>query len=139
MKVVTKGGTLRPQMYDNLILLASGGVLVQDDSTTLPKDYTSPILDETTFNNNVYIADTFLGGTALDTLSGYKCNLEAIDCLGLDAVPRFMSTEMGNADEYRIRATKLDWAFTSSVGGYPNYVGAVEPFLAPLSTTIIIK
>jgi hypothetical protein len=138
LNVITSGNTLRPQIYDNLILLASDGIIIKDDSSKLPSNYTSAILNETSFNNNVYIANSFFGGSALD-LAGYNCALTPVDCVELDAAPRFMSTEMGNTDEYRIRATKLDWAFTSSVGGYPNYVGAVEPFLAPLSTTIIIR
>ena len=130
--------TLRPQIYDNLILLAQDGVVIMDNSSKLASGYTSAFNEETSFNNNVYLANTFFDGSAL-ALDGYACNLTAVNCRKLNTSPRFMSTEMGNADEYRIRATKLDWAFTSSVGGYPNYVGAVEPFLAPLSTTIIIK
>ena len=138
VEVTNKDRTLKPQIYDNLILLAPDGVVIEDNTTAFGSSMTSAFKDETTFNNNVYMASTFTDGTA-QNLSNYKLNVTPADCLEIDNAPRFMSTEMGNADEYRIRATKLDWAFTSSVGGYPNYVGAVEPFLAPLSTTIIIK
>lgn len=127
-----------PKIYDNLIILAENGTMFIDNSPKKNRTYSCYFRPETVFKNNVYMSSNWFDGTAKD-IEGYEFTLAPTDCVQLDVSPRFMSTEIGNENEYRVRATKLDWAFASSVGGYPNYVGAVEPFLAPLSTLIIIR
>ena len=127
-----------PKIYDNLIIFAENGTMFIDNSAKKNKTYSCHFRPETVFKNNVYMSSNWFDGTAKE-LEGYEFTLSPVDCAELDVAPRFMSTEIGSENEYRVRATKLDWAFASSVGGYPNYVGAVEPFLAPLSTLIIIQ
>jgi hypothetical protein len=127
-----------PNIYDNLIILAEDGILFNESPTFGSGDFNSTFKSESTFNNNVYLASAVSGGSAVN-LNGYSFNLEPTDCFEINAAPRFISTKPGDADEYRMRATKLDWVYTTAVGGYPNYVGAVEPLLAPLQTLIIIK
>ncbi|MBO7299764.1 MAG: PKD domain-containing protein [Kiritimatiellae bacterium] len=138
IKPTYNGVEWAPNIYDNLIILAEDGILFNESPTFSSGNFNSTFKSESTFNNNVYLASAVSGGSAVN-LNGYSFNLEPTDCFEINAAPRFISTKPGDADEYRMRATKLDWPFTASVGGYPNYVGAVEPFLAPLSTLIIVR
>ena len=138
IKPTYNGVEWAPNIYDNLIILAEDGILFNESPTFGSGNFNSTFKSESTFNNNVYLASAVSGGSAVN-LNGYSFNLEPTDCFEINAAPRFISTKPGDADEYRMRATKLDWVYTTAVGGYPNYVGAVEPLLAPLQTIIIIK
>jgi hypothetical protein len=139
LTTITDDGTSwYPKIYDNLIILAENGTMFIDNSPKMNKTYSCYFRPETVFKNNVYMSSNWFDGTAKE-FEGYEFTLSPVDCAELDSAPRFMSTEIGNENEYRMRATKLDWAFTTAVGGYPNYVGAVEPFLAPISTLIILQ
>ena len=128
-----------PKIYDNLILLSDVGVIVNDNSTKNPTNQTSSFSDTSSFNNNVYMAAEFAGGTAQETISGYKLTLSPVDCLVVDKAPRFISTDPDNEDAYRLKASKQDWPYTVAVGGYPNFVGAEAPYELPLLTMIIIR
>lgn len=136
--VSSSGKTLRPKIYDNLILLASGGVAIVDNTTTLPSGRTSAFLPETSFNNNVYLAEAATGRTT-EVLDGFKLEVEPADCYVLTEAPRFMSTDVNSPDFMRPRARKGDYPFSASVGGYPNYVGAQEPKLRPEGMRVIIR
>ena len=138
INLTSDGATWHPQIYDNLIVLADGGTLFLDNSTKKNNTYPCSLTPDTVFNNNAYMATAWFGGSAQE-LEGYEFTLAPTDCVQLDVSPRFMSTEIGNENEYRIRANKLEWIYASSVGGYPNYVGAVEPLWAPISTLILLR
>ena len=128
---------VKPKIYDNLILLAPGGIVIED-VTTLFSGGTSYFDSETTFNNNVYLASAYFG-KALSGSEGYEMTVAPVDCRTLTEMPRFLSTVAGDADEYRLRSKKDGWAYATSVGGYPNHVGAVDPLFAPFGLFIVIK
>lgn len=138
MEISVSTDVLRPQIRDNLIILNEGGVVINDKSTAIPEGMTSAFKNETSFNNNVYFASAFSGGTAT-ALTGYRMNVEPVNCTVLSAAPRFMSTDMNSPDFMRVKSKKGDWAYATAVGGYPNYVGAVEPLYRPNGMSIFIR
>ena len=138
VEIAGKNRNLEPQIYDNLILLAPGGLVIADKSTAIPEGMTSAFKSETSFSNNVYLASAFSGGTATE-LSGYKMNVEPVNCTVLSSAPRFISTDSASPDFMRLKSKKTDWPYASSSGGYPNYVGAQEPMLRLDGMRIIIR
>jgi hypothetical protein len=83
------------------------------------------------------MASAFSGGTATE-LTGYRMNVEPVNCTVLSASPRFISTDLSSPDFMRIKSKKTDWPYASSFGGYPNYVGDVEPMYRPLGLYIVV-
>ena len=138
VEITGNNRNLEPQIYDNLILLASGGLVIDDKSTAIPEGMTSAFKSETSFSNNVYLASAFSGGTATE-LTGYRMNVAPVNCTVLSAAPRFMSTDLNSSDFMRLKAKKGDYPFSAATGGYPNYVGAQEPMLRPDGMCIIIR
>lgn len=139
MEISVSTDALRPQIRDNLIILNQGGVVIDDKSTAIPEGMTSAFKSETSFSNNVYLASAFSGGTATE-LTGYRMNVEPVNCTVLSAAPRFMSTDLSSPDFMRLKSKKTDWPYAaSSAGGYPDYVGAVEPLYCPGGLAVTVR
>lgn len=137
----------RPKIYDNLIVLSAGGALFQEDETEFYKkdgEVSASSSFKTdggaAFTNNVYMADKFDAGKAL-SLEGYDLSkgLKVENNTVLSSAPRFISTDPASPDFMRLKSKKTDWPYASSSGGYPNYVGAVEPLYCPCGLVVTVR
>ncbi|MBR4894752.1 MAG: hypothetical protein IKZ36_06090, partial [Kiritimatiellae bacterium] len=132
-----------PRMHDNLIVLSKDGVLFREEGTTLKDAFSSSFKSGggATFNNNAYLSsETISTGTATE-LEGYDLSkgLTIEKNYVLTEVPRFLSTDLNSPDYYRLKSRKGDWAFATATGGYPNYVGAIEPQLMADGFSIVVR
>ena len=133
----------RPKMYNNLIILSNDGILFREDGTTLKDTHSSSFKTDggATFNNNAYLSSgTISTGTATE-LEGYDLSkgLAIEKNYVLTQAPRFLSTDLESPDFYRLKSRKGDWAFATATGGYPNYVGAIEPQLMADGFSIVVR
>lgn len=132
-----------PRMHDNLIVLGKDGVLFREDGDVLKDTHSSSFKTDggATFNNNAYLSsETISTGTATE-LEGYDLSkgLTIEKNRVLTEVPRFLSTDLNSPDYYRLKSRKGDWAFATATGGYPNYVGAIEPQLMADGFSIVVR
>ena len=132
-----------PRMHDNLIVLGKDGVLFREDGDVLKDTHSSSFKTNggATFNNNAYLSsETISIGTATE-LEGYDLSkgLTIEKNYILTEAPRFVSTDLESPDFYRLKSRKGDWAFATATGGYPNYVGAIEPQLIADGFSIVVR
>ena len=132
-----------PRMHDNLIVLGKDGVLFREDGDVLKDTHSSSFKTDggATFNNNAYLSSNKISiGTATE-LEGYDLSkgLTIEKNRVLTEVPRFLSTDLNSPDYYRLKSRKGDWAFATATGGYPNYVGAIEPQLMADGFSIVVR
>lgn len=132
-----------PRMHDNLIVLGKDGVLFREDGDVLKDTHSSSFKTNggATFNNNAYLSSNKISiGTATE-LEGYDLSkgLTIEKNRVLTEVPRFLSTDLNSPDYYRLKSRKGDWAFATATGGYPNYVGAIEPQLMADGFSIVVR
>ena len=130
----------KPQIYENLIVLSEGGVLIRENFSKPPSNRTTSFLEGAVFRNNAYFASGICGGVASE-LSGYNLldMLEMADNHVLAAAPRFISIDPESSDFYRLKARKGGWSYSTSATGYPGYVGAIEPELRPEGFSINVR
>jgi hypothetical protein len=85
-------------------------------------------------------SDQFSTGTVTE-LEGYNLSkgLKVENNTVLTVAPIFISTDPSSPDFMRVKSKKGDWAYATAVGGYPNYVGAVEPLYRPNGMFIFIR
>lgn len=142
--------TWSPQIYDNLLILSTDGIMINENGTSLKSGSYSSFKTEVnadvespaaSFYNNAYMSsDQFTTGTAT-LLEEYDLSrgLKVEKNTEIAEAPRFMSTDVNSPDFMRPRARKGDYPFSAAVGGYPNYVGAQEPKLRPEGMRVIIR
>lgn len=135
IKVTTTSGTVplwHPQIFDNLIVLADGGIVIEETATAFNGDNTSSFQTGkgAFFRNNAYFAASLSGG-ALTLVPGFDLSngLAVSDNTVLPTGPTFYSTDLSNPDAYRLVDTAYPWVERgwTSEGAYPSYIGARPP------------
>ena len=139
-----------PRMHDNLVILGKDGVLFREDGTALDlvgnKDKSAfsssfAIDGGASFNNNAYLSSNKISTGTATELEGYDLSkgLTIEKNYILTEAPRFVSTDLESPNFYRLKSRKGDWAFATATGGYPNYVGAIEPQLMADGFSIVVR
>ena len=137
-------------MHDNLVILGKDGVLFREDGTALDlvgnKDKSAfsssfAIDGGASFNNNAYLSSNKISTGTATELEGYDLSkgLTIEKNYILTEAPRFVSTDLESPNFYRLKSRKGDWAFATATGGYPNYVGAIEPQLMADGFSIVVR
>ena len=133
--VITENITIKwsPNVYDNLLILREGGNAIWEDAESCMTSF----VEGARFINNAYLGEMLGGGVT--ELEDYKTPLLMENNYRLTTTPRFLSTDLNSPDYYRLKSRKGDWAFATATGGYPNYVGAIEPQLMADGFSIVVR
>lgn len=139
----------RPQIFDNLVIADEGSSVIMEMSNNdfSSADYHSSFKTAggASFKNNAYLAAGAVGGSATN-LAGY-CLSDGLAVSGnmvLSDVPKFISTEFGSSDFYRLKVFSMSDPFrvggwTGDGGEYPAYIGAVDPMVVSTGTLILVR
>lgn len=137
--------TWQPLIFDNIMILPGGEVIIADaigmwpntnNEPSVPQSG-SPFREGSEFRCNALLAGAFGGGTMMVTnaTSDIFANLGYTNTtINLTSAPVFMNTtDVRSPNYYRIKCDSSSWAAKGGYtyeGAYPRYIGAVEPLVS---------